>query len=75
MLPSVLTPGELEALSHWSMGELGQAELPRDGSVNRTVSLETIYLEGNDKARVFSRDKFADRFRIFEEDTHFISPS
>lgn len=38
---SVLTPDELEALSCWSIGELREAALPRDGSVNRTVLLET----------------------------------
>jgi Ser/Thr protein kinase RdoA (MazF antagonist) len=38
---SVLTSDELEALLYWSIGELEKAELPRDGSVNRTVLLET----------------------------------
>lgn len=38
---AVLTPDELEALSHWSIGKPVKAELPRDGTVNRTVLLET----------------------------------
>jgi homoserine kinase type II len=38
---AVLTHGEREALSHWSIGSLERAALPKDGSVNRTVLLET----------------------------------
>jgi homoserine kinase type II len=38
---AVLTPDEIKALSHWSIGELKEAVLPRGGTVNRTVLLET----------------------------------
>jgi homoserine kinase type II len=38
---SILTPFELEALSHWNIGSILNAELAKTGSVNRTILLET----------------------------------
>ncbi|MGL4608332.1 MAG: phosphotransferase enzyme family protein [Trueperaceae bacterium] len=38
---TILTAEELSALSYWSIGTVQRAELPRDGTVNQTVLLET----------------------------------